>query len=106
MPAQEPVKINKVAIFAAILRRNELRREAQLPLLNVLALYSREVGYQQSWAVHDAHFPPVRAEVIKRLTAERGSEYIRTRSGAWRVHVEATRSLQERSPIRRPQRWV
>lgn len=96
MAAAEPVKINRVAILAAILRRNALRREVQLPLLDVLALYRREVAYQRSWAVRDAHFPALRSEVIERLTAERGSEFIQTRSGAWMVHTEASRLLRER----------
>lgn len=99
MPALEPLKINKVAILAAILRRNALRREARLPLLDVLALYRQEAAYWRSWALHDTYYPALRVEVIERLTAERGSEFIRTRSGAWMVHVEVTRLLRERFPI-------
>jgi hypothetical protein len=99
MPALEPRKINKVAILATILRRNALRREARLPLLDVLALYRQEVAYRRSWALHDAYYPALRAEVIERLMVERGSELIRTRSGAWMVHVEATRLLRQRFPI-------
>ncbi|CAA2157203.1 hypothetical protein MBRA_02605 [Methylobacterium brachiatum] len=96
MPALEPLNINKVAILAAILRRNALRREARLPLLNVVALYRQEAAYRRAWALHDAHFPALRAEVIERLTVERGSEFIRTRSGAWMVHTEASRLLRKR----------
>lgn len=103
MAALEATKIDKVAILAAILRRNALRREAHLPLLDVLALYRKELTYRRSWAVHDSHHPALRDEVVERLTAERGSEFIRTRPGAWRVHVEATRLLHERFPVRRPQ---
>lgn len=99
MPALEPLKINKVAILDAILRRNALRREAQLPLLDVLALYRQEVAYRRSWALHDAYYPALRAEVIERLMVERGSEFIRTRSGAWMAHVEATRLLRDRFSI-------
>jgi hypothetical protein len=99
MPVLEPLKINKVAILAAILRRNALRREVQLPLLNVLALYRQEVAFRRAWALHDACYPALRAEVIDRLTAERGPGFIRTRSGAWMVHVEATRLLRERFSI-------
>lgn len=99
MAAVEPVAINKVAIFAAILRRNGLRREAHLPLLDVLAVYHGEVAYRRSWALHDTYYPALRVEVTERLTAERGSEFIRTRSGAWMVHVEVTRLLRERFPI-------
>ncbi len=106
MPMEEPVRIDKVAILAAILRRNAFRREAQLPLLNVLAVYRSEVAYRRSWAVHDAHYPALRDEVVKRLTAVRGAEFIRTRPGMWRVHVEATRLLHERFPIRRPSRFT
>ena len=106
MPALEPLKINKVAILAAILRRNALRREAQLPLLNVLVVYRSEVAYRRSWAVHDAHYPALRDEVVKRLTAVCGAEFIRTRPGMWRVHVEATRLLQERFPISKTQHRV
>lgn len=100
MAAAEPVNIDRVAILAAILRRNGLRREAQLPLLNVLALYRREVAYRRSLALHNTYYPVLRAEVVERLTTERGSEFIRTRSGAWMVHVEATRLLRERFPVR------
>ena len=106
MPTLEPLKIDKTAIFAAILRRNALRRAARLPLLDVLALYHKEVAYRQSWALHDAHYPALRGEIVERLTAERGSEFIRTRSGAWRVHIEATRLLRERYQIRRPRHCV
>ena len=104
MAAAEPMKIDRMAILAAILRRNGLRRETQLPLLNVLALYRREVAYRRSWGLHNAYYPALRAEVVERLTTERGSEFIRTRSGAWMVHTEATRLLRERFPIRKPQR--
>lgn len=99
MAALEPLKINKVAILATILRRNALRREARLPLLDVLALYRQEVAYRRSWALHDAYYPALRDEVIERLKIERGSEFIRTRSGAWMVHIKATRLLRERFPI-------
>lgn len=99
MAAAEPVKINKVAILAAILRRNALRREAHLPLLDVLALYHKEVAYRRSRALHDANFPALRAEVIERLVAVRGSEFIRTRPGAWMVHTETSRLLRERFSI-------
>ncbi len=99
MPTLEPLKINKTAIFAAILRRNALRREARLPLLDVLTLYRKEVAYRRSWALHDTYYPAVRLEVTERLTAERGSEFIRTRSAAWMVHTEANRLLRARLSI-------
>lgn len=99
MAALEPLKISKVAILAAILRRNALRRDAHLPLLDVLALYHKELAYQRSRAIHDAHYPALRDEVIKRLTAERGAEFVQTRSGTWRVHVEVTRLLHQRFSI-------
>lgn len=102
MPALEPLKINKVAILAAILRRNAVRREARLPLLNVVALYRQEVAYWRSCALHDTYYPALRGEVIERLMVEHGSEFIRTRSGAWMVHVEATRLLREYFLTRRP----
>ncbi|WP_456684606.1 hypothetical protein [Bradyrhizobium sp. P5_C11_2] len=92
------MKIDKVSILAGILRRNALRREAQLPLLDVWALYRKEAAYQRAWALHDAHYPALRAEVIVRLATERGPDFIRTRLAAWIVHTEALRMLRDRSP--------
>lgn len=106
MTALEATQTDKVAVLATILRRNALRRKAHLPLLDVLTLYHKELAYRRSWAVYDAHFPAIHDQVVEQLTAERGSEFIRTRSGAWRIHVEATRLLHERFPIRRPQQRV
>jgi hypothetical protein len=95
MTATQSVKVDKVAIFAGILRRNGLRRDARLPLLDIRMLYRKELAYRRAWALHDRHYPPLRAEVIKRLAAERGPEFIRTRVAAWMVHTEAIRLLGE-----------
>lgn len=93
-----PVKIDKVAILAGILRRNALRREAQLPLLDVWVFYRKEAAYQRAWARHDAYYQALRAEVIERLETERGPDFIRTRLGTWIVHTEALRLLRDRFP--------
>jgi uncharacterized membrane-anchored protein len=64
--------MHHAAIFATILRRNALRREARLPPLDVRAEYQEEVATAHQHEIYEQHYDVVRAEVVERLREERG----------------------------------
>ncbi len=63
--------MNKASIFSSILKRNELRRTAQLPLLPVRETYEREITAAEWRSFCDQHAAFVRDEIL----AERRAAY-------------------------------
>lgn len=81
------------AIFSDILRRQALRREAQLPLLNVRAEYERAVE-QARWRAHvETYGEAIRAQVLAELRAKNGPHFGSSVGGIWAVELLASNRL-------------
>ena len=88
--------IDRSAIFSDILRRNVLRREAHLPLLDVRTTYDGEVE-QALWRAHLAqHHAAVREEVLADLRAEHGAGFGGSTGGRWAINALTHTRLRER----------
>ena len=82
------------AIFADVLARNALRREAKLPLLDVRREYERIVE-QALWREHvERHYEEVRAQVLDDLRKRLGREPL-SAGGRWAVAALVTKALAE-----------
>lgn len=83
------------AIFSNILRRQALRREAQLPPLNIRGEYERAVE-QARWRAHvETHGEAVRAQVLAELRARSGPQFGGSVGGMWAVRLLADKRLRE-----------
>ncbi|WHQ69527.1 hypothetical protein [Methylorubrum extorquens] len=81
------------AIFSDILRRQALRRESQLPLLNVRAEYERAVE-EARWRAHvEKNGEAIRAQVLAELRAKNGPQFGGSACCKWAVKVLASRRL-------------
>lgn len=90
------IEPDRAAIFADILGRNQLRREAKLPLLDVRATYAREVE-QGLWRAHvEQHQATVRVEVWSRYRAKHGPDWGFSAGGRWAVAAEVHKLLRAR----------
>lgn len=87
--------IDRSAILTTILQRQALRREAQLPLLNVRAEYERTVE-QALWKTHvDECGEAVRAEVLAELRSRHGPQFGYSVGGLWAVRLRTEKRLRE-----------
>ena len=83
--------LNKAAIFTEITRRNALRREAGLPLLDVRAEFDHGVAlarWEEYQAVCDAHADlraEIQAEVIEELRRSTGRDHRLSVGGRWAI---------------------
>ncbi len=92
--AATPQPVDRAAIFEEVLKRNALRREAHLPLLNVRATYEREVA-GALWRAHRTrNYEAVRAEVVARLRARFGKRWGGSAGARWHVEIETDRELR------------
>ena len=83
------------AIFSDILRRQALRREAQLPLLNIRAEYERAVE-QARWRAHiEKYGEAIRAQVLAELRAKNGPQFGGSVGGMWAVRLLTEKRLRE-----------
>lgn len=86
--------VDRAAIFTSVLKRNALRREAHLPLLDVRVTYERELA-QALWRAHaNEHYEAVRAEVVARLRARFGPKWGFSAGARWHVEIETDRELR------------
>jgi hypothetical protein len=64
--------VDKSAIYTELTRRNAVRRQAQLPLLDMRDEFNRAVEFTHWKAVRDEHARRVRSEVIAELSKKCG----------------------------------
>jgi hypothetical protein len=91
--------IDKAAIFTAFTRRNAIRRQAQLPLLDTRDEFDRAVEFARWKVVCEEHGDRVRREVITELNKAFGREP-QSAGGRWAVNilmVKRLRSLHQSS---------
>lgn len=92
----QSIPIDRAAIFSELCRRNALRREAHLPLLDLPAEYRRllEVGKWSYIVAH--HYADTRAEVLAALRAKHGPDFGYSAGGRWMIEIVTSRLLRER----------
>ena len=83
--------LDKAAIFTALTRRNTLRREAGLPLLDLRREFEHEVAlarWNEYQAVCDAHADlraAIEAEVVEELRRKTGRDHRLSAGGRWLI---------------------
>ena len=90
------IPVDRASIFSELCRRNALRREAHLPLLNIPAEYQRLVVVARWRYVMEHHYADTRAEVLATLRATRGPDFGNSAGGRWMIEIFTTRTLRER----------
>ncbi|WP_158020143.1 hypothetical protein [Methylorubrum extorquens] len=94
-PASAMTGPDRGAIFSDILRRQALRRGAQLPLLNVRAEYERAVE-QAQWQAHvETYGEAIRAQVLTELRAKHVHQFRGSVGGMWAVRLLTEKRLRE-----------
>ncbi|WHQ70099.1 hypothetical protein [Methylorubrum extorquens] len=94
-PASAIPSPDRGAILSHILRRQALRREAQLPALNVRAEYERAVE-QARWRAHvEKYGEAIRAQVLTELRAKNGPQFGGSVGGMWAVRLLTEKRLRE-----------
>lgn len=94
--------MDHAAILSQIRMRNALRREAQLPLLDVHGEYRRAVAEAQCREVYDEHYGRVRNEIVDHLLRTHGRDYRESAGGRWLIEAMTARELATRFGARSP----
>ena len=88
---------SKSELFLLATQKNALRREAQLPLLDVRAEMARQAyvdqrdAYYDEWERRRATLDAIKADVLAELRAERGPDFGLSAGGRWMVQHLAVR---------------
>ncbi len=93
----EPV--NKTAIFEELCRRNQIRREARLPLLDLKAEYRHAVIIAEAKRLRVIRKPyeaQVRAEILNHYRAIYGPHWPSDSGGRWMLMGLMRKALSER----------
>jgi hypothetical protein len=88
-----PDMIDKAAIFTELTERNAVRRQAQLPLLDMRDQFDRAVEFTHWKAVCEEHADRVRSEVIAELSKSFGREP-QSAGGRWSVSILMLKRLR------------
>lgn len=85
--------VDRAALFSSVLARNVLRREAQMPQLDVRATFESEID-RALWVEHVRdHLETVRAEVLRIERARRGPTFPESGGGHWIVAAKVRAAL-------------
>ena len=90
------IPIDRASIFSELCRRNALRREAQLPPLNIPAEYEQLVAVAKWSYIVEHHYVDTRAEVLAGLRATRGPDFGNSAGGRWMIEIFTERTLRKR----------
>ncbi|MGW9819328.1 hypothetical protein ACUXK4_001892 [Methylorubrum extorquens] len=83
------------SILSGILRRQALRREAQLPLLDVRAEYERAVE-RARWKAHvEKYGEAIRAQILAELRTKNGPQFGGNVGRIWALRILASKRLRE-----------
>jgi hypothetical protein len=87
-------QVDAAAILASVWARNNLRREAQLPLLPVRTTFKREL-HQARWSAHvEQHYAATRERVLAEQRARHGQGWGFSIGGRWGTHSLTMKILQ------------
>jgi hypothetical protein len=87
--------MDRAAIYSDLCRRNALRKEAKLPLLNVHAEYRRLVEVQRWAEIVEQHWEVVEAEILAEKRRER-SDWGISAGGRLALRLLTLKTLRER----------
>ena len=93
--------MDKAAIFTELTRRNALRREAGLPLLDLREEFDHEVAvarWDEYQAVCDAHADlraEIQAQVIEELQRSTGRDHRLSVGGRWLIAARTRERFEE-----------
>lgn len=82
--------VDKAAIFADLTKRNAVRRDAKLPLLDLRTEFERAVSlalWKEACERFDGEIPRIKQEVIAELQQSRGPEFNEYRSAGARWFI-------------------
>jgi hypothetical protein len=91
--------IDRAAIFLNLCARNQIRREARLPLLDIKAEYDHAVAVAEAArlrAIREPYESQVRAEILNHYRAIYGSHWPSDSGGRWMLMGLARKALAER----------
>ncbi len=86
--------IDRAEIFTALLRRQALRREARLPLLDIAFLYHQEVEKALWRRYVELHHDRVRAEILAQQRVKFGNGWGYSAGGRWALNILTERALR------------
>ena len=92
----QPIPVDRAAIFSELCRRNALRREAHLPVLDLPTEYRRLVEVLKWRYIVRHHYADTRAEVLMALRAKHGPDFGYSAGGRWMIEIFTSRLLRER----------
>src|SRR4028118_694373 len=90
--------VDKAAIFAELCRRNQMRREARLPLLDLKAEYRQAIQLAEAKRLRASRKPyeaQVRAEILNQYRAIYGSHWPSDSGGRWKLMGLVRKALSE-----------
>ncbi len=93
----EPV--DKAAIFEELCCRNQIRREARLPLLDLKTEYSLAIAVAEAArlrAIREPYVSQVRAEILDQMRAKYGPHWPSDSGGRWMLMGLVRKALAER----------
>ncbi len=92
-------QIDRAAIFLNLCSRNQMRREARLPMLDLKAEYDHEVTIAeaaQRRAIRQQYVPEVKAEILSRMRAIHGATWPRDLGSRYYLGALVNRTIFER----------
>jgi hypothetical protein len=92
-------QIDRAAIFLNLCRRNQIRREASLPLLNLKTEYSLAVTVAeaaQRRAIRQQYVPEIKAEILAEMRGRFGPQWGNCWSGRLALGALVDKLLFER----------
>ncbi len=91
--------IDRTRIFSDLCARNKLRREAQLPLLNMKTEYSHEIAkanFAHRRALLEERRAEIKAEILEKMRARYGPYWPNDLGGRYWLGAMVERTLRQR----------
>ena len=92
-------QINRAAIVLNLCRRNQIRREARLPSLDIKAEYSHVITVAEAArlrAIREPYQAQVRAEILNEMRAIDGPHWPSDSGGRWMLMGLVRKAVLER----------
>ena len=86
--------VDRAAIFTALTRRNAVRREAKLPLLDIHSEFAHAVEvaeWREACVKHAEDMARIRIEVIADLRRRHGNDFGDSVGGHWAINIEVSK---------------
>jgi hypothetical protein len=86
--------VDKSAIFEALTKRNAVRRDAKLPVLDIHAEFDHAVSvalWNEGVERFRDEMPRIKQQVLAELREQRGADFPQSVGGHWMVNYEVSR---------------